>query len=211
MVLDDRGDRLHIGYLAHDAYKAEQLGYWQVDRGVFELVAPRTEISEILEERSDYPRASASGSLANGRPMPGTGYSHSSPHPIPAIPQPGFTEPQTPPRPAEPQPSAVSGQYAVPTAYPGQDQGVGPAPVLDETTGVALPVTTDAPLPLEAEALRAASASRRPHQPSAQTGPTPHPSQPPAAFQAGQTTRPGLTGQPPPAPVAASPAGPATR
>jgi len=56
MVLDDLGDRLHIGYLGHDGYKAEQLGYWQVDRGVFELVAPRLEVSDILEERTEYGR-----------------------------------------------------------------------------------------------------------------------------------------------------------
>jgi hypothetical protein len=55
LVLDDLGDRLHIAYLGHDAYKAQQLGYWQVDRGVFELVAPRDEVTEIMEERSDYP------------------------------------------------------------------------------------------------------------------------------------------------------------
>jgi hypothetical protein len=56
MVLDDLGDRLHIGYLGHDGYQAEQLGYWQVDRGVFELVAARTEVSELTEERTEYPR-----------------------------------------------------------------------------------------------------------------------------------------------------------
>ncbi len=56
MVLDDLGDRLHIGYLGHDGYKAEQLGYWQVDRGVFELIAPRTEVSDIVEERTEYTR-----------------------------------------------------------------------------------------------------------------------------------------------------------
>jgi hypothetical protein len=55
IVLDDLGDRLHIGYLGHDAYQAEQLGYWQVDRGVFELVTPREEVSDIVEERLDYP------------------------------------------------------------------------------------------------------------------------------------------------------------
>jgi len=55
IVLDDLGDRLHIGYLGHDAYRAEQLGYWQVDRGVFELVAARDEVTEIVEERIDYP------------------------------------------------------------------------------------------------------------------------------------------------------------
>jgi len=56
IVLDDLGDRLHIAYLGHDAYQAEQLGYWQVDRGVFELVTPRDEVTEIIEERLDYPR-----------------------------------------------------------------------------------------------------------------------------------------------------------
>ncbi len=56
MVLDDLGDRLHIGYLGHDGYQAEQLGYWQVDRGVFELVAARSEVSDIIEERTEYPR-----------------------------------------------------------------------------------------------------------------------------------------------------------
>jgi hypothetical protein len=55
IVLDDLGDRLHIAYLGHDAYQAEQLGYWQVDRGVFELITPREEVSEIVEERLDYP------------------------------------------------------------------------------------------------------------------------------------------------------------
>jgi hypothetical protein len=55
IVLDDLGDRLHIAYLGHDAYQAEQLGYWEVDRGVFELITPRDEVSEIVEERLDYP------------------------------------------------------------------------------------------------------------------------------------------------------------
>ena len=41
--------------LGHDAYRAEQLGYWQVDRGVFELVAARDEVTDIVEERTDYP------------------------------------------------------------------------------------------------------------------------------------------------------------
>ena len=57
IVLDDLGDRLHIGYLGHDAYRAEELGYWQVDRGVFELVAARDEVTDIVEERTDYPGA----------------------------------------------------------------------------------------------------------------------------------------------------------
>src|SRR5262249_37490166 len=74
MVLDDLGDRLHIGYLGHDGYKAEQLGFWQVDRGVFELVAPRTEVSDILEERTEYGQAA-------GYRVPGR--QDSAGHPIP--------------------------------------------------------------------------------------------------------------------------------
>jgi hypothetical protein len=61
IVLDDLGDRLHIAYLGHDAYQAEQLGYWQVDRGVFELVTPREEVVDIVEERTDYPGRTAGG------------------------------------------------------------------------------------------------------------------------------------------------------
>ena len=71
IVLDDLGDRLHIAYLGHDAYQAEQLGYWEVDRGVFELITPRDEVSEIVEERLDYPHRLASGDpLAEAAPVP---------------------------------------------------------------------------------------------------------------------------------------------
>jgi len=151
IVLDDLGDRLHIGYLGHDGYQAEQLGYWQVDRGVFELVAPRTEVSDILEERTEYP----------GPAEP---------------PRPEVTQ-----RPAAAggwQPETVSGQYQTPAAGWGDAAG-GPGlsspsylPVPDSMTGVALPLAVEPPLPLEAEALRAASAARRARpQPSATQAP----------------------------------------
>ncbi|HEX3925837.1 MAG TPA: hypothetical protein VHY31_26410 [Streptosporangiaceae bacterium] len=61
IVLDDLGDRLHIAYLGHDAHQAEKLGYWQVDRGVFELITPRDEVLDIVEERVDYPHHRAAG------------------------------------------------------------------------------------------------------------------------------------------------------
>ncbi len=51
LVLDDLGDRLHITYLGTDAQRARDLGYWQVDRGVFELLAPRDEVSGLTEEK----------------------------------------------------------------------------------------------------------------------------------------------------------------
>jgi hypothetical protein len=80
IVLDDLGDRLHIGYLGHDAYRAEELGYWQVDRGVFELVASRDEVTDIVEERSDYPARPGYGAAPPGYGRPGL-----APGPGPAI------------------------------------------------------------------------------------------------------------------------------
>jgi hypothetical protein len=55
MVLDDLGDRLHIAYLGEDTALATGLGYWQVDRGVFELLAPRDEVTGLIEERVEKP------------------------------------------------------------------------------------------------------------------------------------------------------------
>src|SRR6266536_2574553 len=50
----------------------EELGYWEVDRGVFELVTPRDEVAEVTEERSDYP-GQATGPADQPRPAPGYG------------------------------------------------------------------------------------------------------------------------------------------
>jgi hypothetical protein len=55
LVLDDMGDRLHIAYLGADASLAASLGYWQVDRGVFELLTPREEVTGLIEERIEKP------------------------------------------------------------------------------------------------------------------------------------------------------------
>jgi hypothetical protein len=55
IVLDDPGERLHIAYIGADAERATSLGYWQVDRGVFELLAPREEVTELTEERVEKP------------------------------------------------------------------------------------------------------------------------------------------------------------
>jgi hypothetical protein len=55
IVLDDPDERLHIAYLGTDADRAASLGYWQVDRGVFELLTQREEVSELTEERVDKP------------------------------------------------------------------------------------------------------------------------------------------------------------
>lgn len=55
LVLDEIGDRLHITHLGHDAYQAERLGYWQVDRGVYEVVVPRDEVTELTEQQVEHP------------------------------------------------------------------------------------------------------------------------------------------------------------
>ena len=153
MVLDDLGDRLHIGYLGHDGFKAEQLGYWQVDRGVFELVAPRSEVADILEERTEYLRPrQVTGSLPAIAPhpsgYPGPAGRPAGQHSVPAGYTPGSTANQPVPGSYSP---GSTGQHTIPAAY---------MSVADSGTGVALPVAAPAPLPLEAEALRAASARR---------------------------------------------------
>ena len=59
LVLDDLGDRLHIAYLGRDSARARQLGYWEIDREVFEVVVPRQDIAGLTDERVEYPLASA--------------------------------------------------------------------------------------------------------------------------------------------------------
>jgi hypothetical protein len=188
IVLDDLGDRLHIAYLGHDAYQAEQLGYWQVDRGVFELITPRDEVSGIVEERLDYPRPGGAGSRATGphATMPPVTGPHTIVPPVtgphPAVP------PVTGPHPAVP---PVTGPHpAVPPV-------TGPHPAVPPVTGpyAAAPVTNTAAapgdlavipevgepaLPLEAAARRAALARVAPpaRSPAAETSPgreRPHP------------------------------------
>jgi hypothetical protein len=129
IILDDMGDRLHIAFLGHDGYQAEKLGYWQVDRGVFELITPHDEVLDIVEERTDYPHRS--GPAVSGL--------------SPAPPAPGLS-------PAPPAP------------------GLSPAP---PAPGVAMPPYEEAPLPLEAAALRATSAAAR--QPQEQDPLAPRP------------------------------------
>ena len=152
IVLDDLSDRLHIGYLGHDAYRAEELGYWQVDRGVFELVAARDEVTDIIEERTDYPGAAASGTYP--MPMPVTAdYSLPAPYPAPH---------------SGPQQAAGPGPVTGP-GYPAAAGRAEPGRRIRSGNSVALPPppASGPPLPLEAEALRAASASSSRHGPTA--------------------------------------------
>jgi hypothetical protein len=59
LVLDDLADRLHIAYLGRDAARAAQLGYWEIDREVFEVVVARNEVTGLTEERVDFPLTAA--------------------------------------------------------------------------------------------------------------------------------------------------------
>jgi hypothetical protein len=68
LVLDDLGDRLHIVYLGRDAVLARQLGYWEVDREVFEVVVPRHEVTDLAEERDEIPLAAATFPPADPEP-----------------------------------------------------------------------------------------------------------------------------------------------
>ncbi|HYK27165.1 MAG TPA: hypothetical protein VEV61_04285 [Streptosporangiaceae bacterium] len=151
MVLDDLGDRLHIGYLGHDGYKAERLGYWQVDRGVFELIAPRGDVTEIVEERIEHRSQTSRAATRPTAAMPARA------RPSTAMPAAAMPATGTPMR---------SGQSRPPTAA---QPASAPPTAADELTGVAIPEAADAPLPLEAQALRAASAARRSAHPTSQT------------------------------------------
>jgi len=130
IVLDDLGDRLHIAYQGHDAYQAERLGYWQVDRGVYELITPRDEVSEIVEERFDYPHPATGPLPAVGRetgPQPAV-----PPHtgPLPAVP------PHTGPLPAVPPHTGPLPAVARQTGpLPAVARQTGPQPAVAPHTG----------------------------------------------------------------------------
>jgi hypothetical protein len=53
LVLDDQSDRLHITYLGDDAAQARELGYWEIDREVFEMVVPRADVIDLSEAQAD--------------------------------------------------------------------------------------------------------------------------------------------------------------
>ena len=69
LVLDDLGDRLHIAYLGRDPARARQLGYWEIDREVFEVVVARQDVTGLTEERVEYPLDSAMFPASNRDPV----------------------------------------------------------------------------------------------------------------------------------------------
>jgi hypothetical protein len=131
IVLDDPGERLHIAYLGADAERATRLGYWQVDRGVFELLAPRDEVTELTEERVEKPLRWGELAEATG-PMATYPYG-TAPWPVAA-----------PLAPASPPPAdGVSAEETVP--------GAG-GPLDDVLTAEAKPPAAEAPVAEDPEA-----------------------------------------------------------
>ena len=73
LVLDDLGERLHIVYLGRDAVRARQLGYWEIDREVFEVVVARADVDGLTEERVEFPLSAAMFPPSNPAPPPSAG------------------------------------------------------------------------------------------------------------------------------------------
>jgi hypothetical protein len=69
LVLDDLGDRLHIAYQGRDSARARQLGYWEIDREVFEVVVARPDVTGLTEERVEYPLEAAMFPASNRDPV----------------------------------------------------------------------------------------------------------------------------------------------
>ena len=69
LVLDDLGDRLHIAYQGRDSARARQLGYWEIDREVFEVVVARPDVTGLTEERVEYPLDAAMFPASNTDPV----------------------------------------------------------------------------------------------------------------------------------------------
>jgi hypothetical protein len=130
VVLDDLTDRLHIAYLGHDAFRAEQLGYWEVDRGVFELITPRQEVTEIIEQRIPVAATDHSDPFQQDVRGPGPAPEHIPAHANGPRPQP-------------------------PSAY------VLGGPGLHAAAHSSLPADDEHPLPLEAQAMRAARKAKK--------------------------------------------------
>jgi hypothetical protein len=110
LVLDDLGDRLHVAYLGRDAARAAQLGYWEIDREVFEVVVARGDVTSLTEERVDFPLSAAMFPPPGGQAEPEA----------PAMPE-APVVPEAPAMPEAPAGAAATGPagYAEPAVHAG--------------------------------------------------------------------------------------------
>ncbi len=129
LVLDDLGDRLHIAYLGKDGRRARELGYWQVDRGVYELLTPRDEVTGLTEEKVE---------KSLPRRPPGN-----ESQPMPSYP---YGPPQRPPAPAAsaglPDPRGVDGYASEPALAPAGAWNRSGAPASGGWNGSGTPADT---------------------------------------------------------------------
>ena len=134
LVLDDLGDRLHIVYLGRDSARAGQLGYWEIDREVFEVVVGRPDVTGLAEERMEYPLASAMFPPSNRDPVPLTAQlrPEAPSRGAPAAQVPGGLPPSVAERtgplrvvPPGRQPAAGPGGYREPGGYAETDRASG--------------------------------------------------------------------------------------
>jgi hypothetical protein len=137
LVLDDLGDRLHIAYRGRDSTRARQLGYWEIDREVFEVVVAREDVTGLAEERVDYPLdaamfpASHRDPVAQARPEAaarGGASAAERTSPLRAVPGPG-PQPPGPDRPSG-TPDRMAAWHGSPEAepWPGPQQQPRPGP-----------------------------------------------------------------------------------
>ncbi len=120
LVLDDLGDRLHIAYRGRDSARARQLGYWEIDREVFEVVVARPDVTGLAEERVEYPLDAAMFPPSNTDPV--AGMRPEAPGRGPGRPQPAGAPPSAAER-TSPLRAVPSG-YTEPAGYadPGPDR-----------------------------------------------------------------------------------------
>ena len=132
IVLDELGERLHIAYLGTDAERATSLGYWQVDRGVFELLTAREEVTGLTEERVARPLR-WSEQPTGAAPAPAYPYG-TAPWPVLPSPPPPPEAPGTAGPPAVTAAPLAPGPLPAPSSPPAE--GPLPAPPPLPATGV---------------------------------------------------------------------------
>ncbi len=198
LVLDDLGDRLHIVYLGKDARRARELGFWQVDRGVFELLTPRDEVTSLTEEKVEK-------NLSRARPEPVSA-------PLPSYPygaQPWSAAATPAPAPAE----ARGRGYPADRPWPRRAPGLGPAARAAHRSGTApagTPHPAATPRPAAQTAGPATAPARSPRWPDRRAASTGM-ARPGPAREATVRRATGMATAPPAAPAAGpatAPAGP---
>ena len=136
LVLDDLGDRLHIAYQGRDSARARQLGYWEIDREVFEVVVARQDVTGLTEERVEYPLDAAMFPASNRDPIaqaagaPPSAAERTSP--LRAVPH-GYMEPPPGPDRSSSTPDRMAAWHGSPEAepWPGPQPDPRPEPRTD--------------------------------------------------------------------------------